>query len=113
MVAAATSSPCASATKTETGRGASDTTKSTIARARHASRRLVVDARLVDLRGDRRRLAALEARRAGAREPHLQPLEHRPRPLLPPARLVAGRAARLLVGPDVLVARARARRDPR
>ena len=37
IVAAATSSPWASATKTDTGEGASETTRSTIARARASS----------------------------------------------------------------------------
>src|SRR5438477_634766 len=85
--------------------------KSTLARARDASRRLVVAALLVDLRRDGCRLAALEVRDPGAREPHLQPVEHRPHPLLPPAHLVASGAARLLVGADVVVARARAGGD--
>ena len=50
------------------------------------ARRLVDAPRLVDLRRDGRRLAALEARDQVARRAHLQPVEHRPRHLLPRAR---------------------------
>ena len=78
-------------------------------RARDAPRRLVEPERLVDLRGHGRGLAALEARDPGRRPAHLQPVELRPRPLLPPARAGPRRAARLLVGADVAVARARVR----
>ena len=79
------------------------------ARSRHGARRLVEPARLVDLRRNRRGLAALEARDPLARRAHLQSVQHRPRPLLPPARPDSRCAARLLVGPDVGLARARAR----
>ena len=48
-------------------------------------------ARLVDLRRHRRGLAALEVRDRVARQPRLQPVELRPRPLLP-ARSAATRA---------------------
>ena len=87
------------------------------ARARDAARRLVEHARLVDLLRHRRGVAPLEVRDRVARQPRLQPVEHRPRPLLPDPRPQPRRAARLLVGPDVVVARARAgdhrRRRPR
>ena len=46
-------------------------------------------------------LAALEVRDQARRQAHLQPVEHRARPLLPAPRPGARRAARLLVGPDV------------
>ena len=59
--------------------------------------------------GHRRGRAPLEARDPLARRAHLQPVQHRARPLLPPARPDSRRAARLLVGPDVGLARARAR----
>ena len=55
-------------------------------RSRHGARRLVEHERLVDLRGHRGRRAALEARDRLPRAPHLQPVELRARPLLPPAR---------------------------
>src|SRR2546421_320265 len=60
---------------------------------------------------DPRRVAALAARRPGARRPHLQPVDHRARPLLCRARAVARGAARLLVGTDVRLARSRPRGD--
>ena len=78
-------------------------------RPRHRARRLVEHAGVVDLRRHSRRRAALEVRHPLPRPPHLQPVEHRPRPLLPPARAGARRAAGLLVGPHVAVARPRAR----
>ncbi len=78
-------------------------------RPRDRARRLVEHAGLVDLRRDRRRRAAVEVRHPLPRPAHLQPVEHRARPLLPPARAGARRAAGLLVGPHVAVARARAR----
>ena len=52
----------------------------------HRPRRLVEHARLVDLRRHRRGVAALEVRDRVARRAHLQPVEHRPRPLLPDPR---------------------------
>ena len=79
------------------------------ARPGHRARRLVEPARLVDLRRNGRDLAPLEARDQVARRAHLQPVEHRPRHLLPRARAEPRGAARLLVGADVGVARARAR----
>ena len=48
-----------------------------------------------------------------ARRAHLQPVEHRARRLLPAPRPGARRAARLLVGADVRLARVRADRDRR
>ena len=57
--------------------------------------------------------AALEVRDHLARRARLQPVEHRARRLLPRARPRPRRAARLLVGPDVGLARARTRRDRR
>ena len=62
------------------------------ARSRHGARRLVEPARLVDLRRDRRGLAALQIRDPLARRAHLQPVQHRSRPLLP--RCSAGPAPR-------------------
>ena len=56
----------------------------------HGARRLVEPARLVDLRRHRGGLAALEVRDQVARRPHLQPVEHRPRPLLPAPRTRPG-----------------------
>ena len=70
-------------------------------RAGDRARRLVEHARLVDLRGRRRRLAALEVPDPVPRPPRLQPLELRARALLPAARPGAGRPARVLVGADV------------
>ena len=77
--------------------------------AGHRARRLVEPPRLVDLRRNRRGLAPLEARDPLARRAHLQSVQHRARPLLPPARPDSRRSARLLVGADVSVARGRAR----
>ena len=78
-------------------------------RARHRARRLVEPPRLVDLRRNLCRRAALEVRDQVARRAHLQPVEHRSRPLLPHPRPDPRGAARLLVGTDVGVARDRAR----
>ena len=78
-------------------------------RARDGARRLVEHERLVDLRRHGRRLAALEAPDPVPRRSHLQPLELRARPLLPAARPGARRPARVLVGADGALARARAR----
>ena len=50
--------------------------------------------------GDLRRRAPLEVPDHLPRPPRLQPVELRPRSLLPPARARAGRPARLLVGAD-------------
>ena len=75
------------------------------ARAGDAARRLVEPSRSVDLRGHGRRLAPVEAPDPLAGPPHLQPLELRARPLLPGARREPCRATRLLVGPDVPLAR--------
>ena len=61
--------------------------------------------RLVDLRRHGRRVAAVEVPDPVPRAARLQPLELRPRALLPPARARAGRPARVLVGADVAVAR--------
>ena len=83
------------------------------ARAGDAARRLVEPSRSVDLRGDGRRLAPVEAPDPLARPPHLQPLELRARPLLPSARRDPCRATRLLVGPDVPLARVGDRTDRR
>ena len=66
-------------------------------------------ARLVGLRGDGGGRAALEAPDPVPGRTHLQPLELRARPLLPAARPGARRPARVLVGADVVLARARAR----
>ena len=65
--------------------------------------------RLDDLRGHRRRLAPFQVRDQVPRLAHLQPVELRPRPLLPAARAGARGAARLLVGADDRVARPGAR----
>ena len=75
----------------------------------HGARRLVEPARLVDLRRDRRCLAPLQVRVPLARRAHLQSVQHRPRPLLPAPPPDQGRAARLLVGADVGLARRGAR----
>ena len=79
------------------------------ARARNRARRLVEHARLVDLRRHGRGGAALEVPDHVPRASRLQPLELRPRPLLPPARPGEGRSARVLVGADVGVDGPRAR----
>ena len=63
--------------------------------------------------GHRRGGAALEVRDPLPRRPRLQPVELRARPLLPAPRPGARRPARALVGADVGVDGARARRDPR
>ena len=81
------------------------------ARPRNRARRLVEPARLVDLRGHVGNRAALQVRDQVPRRPRLQPVELRARPLLPRARLRARRAARLLVGADVGLDGARARRS--
>ena len=73
--------------------------------SRHGARRLVEPAGLVDLRRNRRGLAALQTRDPLAWRAHLQSVQHRPRPLLPAAPPDQGRAARLLVGADVGLAR--------
>ena len=78
-------------------------------RARDGARRLVEHARLVDLRRDGCGVAALQASDPVPGRAHLQPLELRPRPLLPAPRLRVRRPARVLVGADVVLARARAR----
>ncbi len=78
-------------------------------RPRHRARRLVEPARLVDLLGDRGRIAALEAPDPVPGASHLQPVELRPRALLPAARLGVRRSAGVLVGADVAVAGARPR----
>ena len=83
------------------------------ARPGDRARRLVEHARLVDLRGDRGRGAALEVPDPLPRRPRLQPLELRARPLLPAPRPGARGPARALVGADVGVDGARARRHPR
>ena len=66
-------------------------------------------ARLVDLRRDGCGVAALQVPDPVPGRAHLQPLELRPRPLLPAPRLRVRRPARVLVGADVVLARARAR----
>jgi len=73
----------------------------------------VEPSRSVDLRGDGRRLAPVEAPDPLARTPRLQPLELRARPLLPGARQDPCRATRLLVGADVPLARVGDRTDRR
>ena len=67
------------------------------------------------LRRDGGRGAALEVRDRVARPARLQPVQHRPRRLLPRPRPDARRAARLLVGADVVVdgSRSRDHRDGR
>jgi hypothetical protein len=75
----------------------------------HGARRLVEPPRLVDLRRDRRGLASLEARDPLAWRAHLQSVQHRSCPLLLAAPPDPRRAARLLVGTDVGLARAGAR----
>ena len=72
--------------------------------SRYRARRLVEHERLVDLRRDSRRRAAVEVRGHVSRPSHLQPVELRPRPLLHPDRPRAGGSAAVLVGPDVGVA---------
>ena len=83
------------------------------ARAGHRARRLVEHERLVDLRRHVRGGAAVEVRRPGPRQPRLQPVELRPRPLLPAARRATRRPTRALVGPALPRARRGARPDRR
>ena len=77
------------------------------------ARRLVEHEGLVDLRRHVRGRAPLEVRHPGPRQPRLQPVELRSRPLLPPARRRARRPARALVGPALPRARRGARPDRR
>ena len=77
------------------------------ARAGDAARRLVEPPRRLDLRRHRRDRAPVEARHPLRGPAPLQPLELRPRRLLPRARQGPGGSARLLVGADVRVARPR------
>ena len=70
------------------------------ARPGHAARRLVELPRRLDLRRRGRGLAALEVPDPLPRPAHLQPVELRPRALLPGARQQPDRAAPVLVGPD-------------
>ena len=73
------------------------------------ARRLVEPERLVDLRRDGGDRASLQVRDPDPRSPHLQPVELRPRPVLPRDRARARRATRFLVGADVAVDGAGAR----
>ena len=77
------------------------------------ARRLVEHERLVDLRGDVCGRAAVEVRHPGARPAHLQPVQLRPRALLPPPRRTTRRPTRALVGAAVPRARPRPRADRR
>ena len=83
------------------------------ARAGHRARRLVEHERLVDLRRDVRGRAAVEVPRPGPRPARLQPVELRPRSLLPAARRGASGSARAVVGAAVARARPRPRADRR
>ena len=67
----------------------------------------------MDLRGNVRGRSALEVSDPRPWPPRLQPVELRPRPLLPPARRAAGRPARAVVGSAVPRARPRAGADRR
>ena len=79
------------------------------ARAGNGARRLVEHERLVDLRRHGGGVTALEVPDQVPRRAHLQPVELRPRPLLPRPRQEPRVPARVLVGADVAVDGARAR----
>ena len=81
------------------------------ARARHRARRLVEHEGLVDLRRHVGSGAPVQVRDPRARQPRLQPVELRPRPLLPAARSRARGSAGALVGTALAGARAGARAD--
>ena len=77
------------------------------------ARRLVDVPRRLDLRGGRRRRDGVEVPHPLPGQARLQPVERRPRPLLPDPRQRPGRAAPVLVGPALSGARGRAARDRR
>ena len=78
-------------------------------RPRDGARRLVEHERLVDLRRNRCRRAALEVRDRVARPAPVQPVELRARPLLPDPRQEPRVPTRVLVGADDRLDGARAR----